>query len=165
NIIPFETIRMLLGEAASINFKPLPDSPDLIPEHITEFLPFALPIYDRKQTRAVVAALKKIFSFTQLPSSYFYNNKDPLPLDPSDLIDILKGQFLITDYDSLSCLSELRASLKRYYHFTRIPLLYFDLPVPERKEPLPLTSQELPLNLCQLFLLDPMFSPQDFSDM
>ncbi|CAG8733269.1 35145_t:CDS:2, partial [Gigaspora margarita] len=71
--------------ATSIDLELLPDSPDRIPEHITEFLPFALPISDRKQTRAVVAALRKIFSFTQLPSLYFYDNKDPLPLDPSDL--------------------------------------------------------------------------------
>src|SRR5260364_43358 len=77
NIIPFKTMRMLLGEAASIDLEPLPDSPDLIPEHITEFFPFALPISERKQTRAVVAALRKIFSFTQLPSSYFYDNKEP----------------------------------------------------------------------------------------
>ncbi|CAG8848979.1 39034_t:CDS:1, partial [Gigaspora margarita] len=165
NIIPFETMRMLLGEAASIDLEPLPDSPDLIPEHISEFLPFALPISDRKQTRAVVTALRKIFSFTQLPNSYFYDNKDPIPLDPSDLIDTLKGQFPITDYDSLSRLSELRASLKKYYHFTRIPPLYFDLPIPERKDPLPLTPQELPPNLRRLFPLDPMLSPRDFSDM
>ncbi|CAG8774980.1 40368_t:CDS:2 [Gigaspora margarita] len=101
---------MLLGEAASINLELLPDSPDLILEHITEFFPFALPISDRKQTRTVVAALRKIFSFTQLSSSYFYDNKEPLPLDPSDLIDTFKGQFPITDYDSLSCLSELKAN-------------------------------------------------------
>ncbi|CAG8857446.1 10141_t:CDS:1, partial [Gigaspora margarita] len=82
NTIPFETMQMLLGEAASINLEPLPDSSDLIPEHITEFLPFALPISNHKQTRAVVAALRKIFFFTQLPSSYFYNNKEPLPLNP-----------------------------------------------------------------------------------
>ncbi|CAG8854215.1 39302_t:CDS:1, partial [Gigaspora margarita] len=118
NIIPFETMRMLLREAASIDLEPLPDSPNLISEHITAFLPFALPISDRKQTRAVVAALRKIFSFIQLPSSYFYDNKEPLPLDPEDLIDTFKGQFPITDYDSLSHLLELRASLKRYYHFT-----------------------------------------------
>lgn len=147
NIIPFETMRMLLGEAASKDLEPLPDSPDLIPEDITEFLPFALPISDRKQTRAVVAALRKIFSFTQLPSSYFYDNKEPLPIDPDDLIDEFKGQFPITDYDTLSRLSEIRASLKKHYHFTRIPSAYFDLPVPEMKDPLPLTPQELPLNL------------------
>ncbi|CAG8827822.1 41128_t:CDS:2, partial [Gigaspora margarita] len=144
NTVPFKTMQMLLGEAASIDLKLLPDSPDLIPEHITEFLPFALPISDRKQTRAVVAALRKIFFFTQLPSSYFYANKEPLPLDPSDLIDTFKGQFPITNYNSLSHLSELRASLKKYYHFTYIPPLYFDLP---------------------LFPLDPMLSSRDFLDM
>ncbi|CAG8799913.1 29949_t:CDS:1, partial [Gigaspora margarita] len=51
NTIPFETMRILLGEAASINLKPLPNSLDLIPEHITEFLPFALSISDYKQTK------------------------------------------------------------------------------------------------------------------
>ncbi|CAG8837608.1 3408_t:CDS:1, partial [Gigaspora margarita] len=59
----------------------------------------------------------------------------------------------------------LRASLKKYYHFTRIPPLYFDLPVPERKDPLPLTPQELLLNLYRLFPLDPILSSWDFSDM
>ncbi|CAG8834174.1 24252_t:CDS:1, partial [Gigaspora margarita] len=156
---------MLLEEAASIDLELLPDSPDLIPEHITEFLPFALPISNYKQTRAVVAALRKIFFFMQLPSSYFYDNKEPLPLDPSDLINTFKGQFPITDYDPLSHLLELRTSLKKYYHFTCIPPLYFDLPVPERKDPLLLTLQELPPNLCQLFPLDPMLSPRDFSDI
>ncbi|CAG8842004.1 21555_t:CDS:2, partial [Gigaspora margarita] len=46
NTIPFETMRMLLGEATSIDLELLPDSSDLIPEHITEFLPFTLPISD-----------------------------------------------------------------------------------------------------------------------
>ncbi|CAG8844191.1 34750_t:CDS:2, partial [Gigaspora margarita] len=111
-IVPFETMRMLLGEALSNNLKLLPDSPNLIPEHITEFLPFALPITNRKQTRAVVAALRKIFSFIQLPSSYYYDNKELLPLDPGDLIDTLRNHFLITDYDSLSHLSEFRTRTK-----------------------------------------------------
>ncbi|CAG8652606.1 45231_t:CDS:2, partial [Gigaspora margarita] len=108
-------MRMLLGEAVSNNLEPLPDSPDLIPEHITEFLPFALPITNH--------------------------------------------------YNTLSHLSELRASLKEHYHFIRIPPLYSDLLVPEKKDLLPLTLQKLPLNLHWLFPLDPILSPRDFSDM
>ncbi|CAG8783943.1 27186_t:CDS:2, partial [Gigaspora margarita] len=50
NTIPFEMIRKLLREALTNNFKPLPDSPDLIPEHITEFLPFTLPIAEHSTT-------------------------------------------------------------------------------------------------------------------
>ncbi|CAG8745042.1 10766_t:CDS:2, partial [Gigaspora margarita] len=83
--ILFETIRKLLEKALANNLELLPDSLDLIPEHITEFLPFALPIAEYKNTRAVVIMLRKIFFFSQLPSSYFYDNKLPLLLDPKDL--------------------------------------------------------------------------------
>ncbi|CAG8792047.1 22434_t:CDS:2 [Gigaspora margarita] len=81
---------MLLGEATSIDLEPLPDSPDLIPEHITEFLSFALSISDYKQTRTVVAALRKIFSFTQLPSSTATEPTPALPTGP----DALSSEFL-----------------------------------------------------------------------
>ncbi|CAG8807107.1 37279_t:CDS:2, partial [Gigaspora margarita] len=115
NIVPFETMRMLLGKAISIDLELLPDSPDLIPEHITEFLLFTLPISDHKQTRAVTTTLYLI-----------YRNSEQV--------------------------------LKNIITFC-IPPLYFDLPVPERKDLLPLTPQELPPNLRWLFLLDLMLSP------
>ncbi|CAG8829090.1 44946_t:CDS:2, partial [Gigaspora margarita] len=51
--ILFETMRKLLRKTLTDNLKLLPDSPDLIPEHIKEFLPFVLPIAKRKNTRAV----------------------------------------------------------------------------------------------------------------
>ncbi|CAG8806980.1 6894_t:CDS:1 [Gigaspora margarita] len=136
DIIPFKTMRKLLGEAISDNLKPLLDSPDLILEHITEFLLFVLSITECKHTRAVVAALRKIYFFPQLLSLYFYDNKSPLPADPEDLVETIRNLFSITEYDSLSYLSEYRTKLKEFYHFDQILLLYFNLPPQEQKEPL-----------------------------
>ncbi|CAG8847239.1 35898_t:CDS:1, partial [Gigaspora margarita] len=51
--ILFKIVRKLLREALTDNLELLPDSPDLISEHITEFLSFVLPIAECKNTRAV----------------------------------------------------------------------------------------------------------------
>ncbi|CAG8818561.1 29859_t:CDS:2 [Gigaspora margarita] len=123
-------MRKLLEEAMSNNLELLPNSPDLIPEHITEFLLFALPITEHKHTRAV------------LLSSYFYDNKSPLSADPEDLVKTIRNLFPITEYDTLSRLSEYRAKLKEFYYFDQIPLLYFNLLSQKQKEPLLLTPQD-----------------------
>ncbi|CAG8850314.1 18385_t:CDS:1, partial [Gigaspora margarita] len=87
DILLFETMRKLLEKTLLDNLELLTDSLDLIPEHIIEFLLFVLPIAKYKHTRAVLAALKKIFSFSYLSSLYFYDNKSPLLYDLTDLID------------------------------------------------------------------------------
>ncbi|CAG8751157.1 12271_t:CDS:1, partial [Gigaspora rosea] len=43
NLVPFKLMQKLLGEALSDNLELLPNNPDSIPEHVIEFLPFALP--------------------------------------------------------------------------------------------------------------------------
>ncbi|CAG8754147.1 44705_t:CDS:2 [Gigaspora margarita] len=62
---------MLLEEALSNNLELLLNSLDLIPEHITEFLSFALPITDCKQTRAVVANI----AIKEAANKYIPTNK------------------------------------------------------------------------------------------
>ncbi|CAG8661939.1 23731_t:CDS:2 [Gigaspora rosea] len=159
-------MRKLLGEALSDNLEPLPDNPDLIPEQIIELLPFDLPISEYRHTRAVVAAPRKIYSFSQLPSFYFSNNKLPLLYEIADLHEAVRDLFSISKFKTLVRLSEYRATLKEYYYFDCIPSQYFDLPAPEyKKDPLPLTPQELLPNLCRMFPIDPMSSPQDFKSI
>ncbi|CAG8544677.1 13758_t:CDS:2 [Gigaspora margarita] len=97
-------MRMLLGEATSIDLEPLPDSPDLIPEHITKFFSFALPISDCKQTRAVLEELT------------FYV-KDNIPN--------IAAQVSITDYDTAS---QTIRTIQDHFNFTLIPNYFIDLP-------------------------------------
>ncbi|CAG8630510.1 12840_t:CDS:2 [Gigaspora margarita] len=91
NTVPFETMRMLLGEAASIDLKLLPDSLNLIPEHITEFLPFALPISEHKQTRAVNPTSRP--KTTTEPILALPTGPDALSPDFSDMVGILREKY------------------------------------------------------------------------
>ncbi|CAG8615354.1 11054_t:CDS:2 [Gigaspora margarita] len=96
------------------NLELLPDSSDLIPEHITEFLFFVLPIAEHKNTREVVAVLRKIYSFPHLPSSYFYDNKSPMPNDLEVLVDTLQNLFSITEFNSYPSYREIKGSTSSY---------------------------------------------------
>ncbi|CAG8854987.1 953_t:CDS:1, partial [Gigaspora margarita] len=59
--------------------------PDQIDPEIVQALPFPLPITERRHTRAVVLALRKIYSFDKLNDHYFERPLDPLPTDLNDL--------------------------------------------------------------------------------
>src|SRR5260364_338565 len=125
---------------------------------MSELIPFQLPITDRRYTRQSVRALRKIFSFQQLPEAYFANSRTPLPEHPNDLNDSTRELFPITDPLELRDLSQYVWLLRKYYTFERVPPTYFD--VPEPKPPLPATPQALDSEIGHLF----PFLPKDATD-
>ena len=137
----FEDQRSLLNKTHSQLLIPLPQDPLQIDLNIQRILPFPLPIQDRKFTRATVLALRKIFTFEQLPDKYFLTILEPLPDDPSELNMEIRDLFPITDCSQLPYLSEYRKKLMKYYIVDRIPPNYFNLP--EARPHLPSTPQEL----------------------
>jgi hypothetical protein len=93
DLVPFESMRKLLGEALSDNLEPLPDNPDLIPEHNTELLPFTLLLTERKYTRAVMASLRKIYSFPHLPAPTSQTTNRPFPMNQQTYIALSETFF------------------------------------------------------------------------
>ena len=154
----FERTRANIREVLAKLLTTLPDNPDDIPTEISELIPFQLPIADRRYTRQSVRALRKIFSFSQLPDAYFANSRTPLPEDPNKLNESTRDLFPITDPAELRDLSHYVRLLRKYYTFEKVPPTYFD--VPEPKPPLPATPQALDSEIAHLF----PFLPKDASD-
>lgn len=154
----FERVKANIREILAKLLTPLPGSPDDIPTEMSELIPFQLPITDRHYTRQNVRALRKIFSFQQLPEAYVANSRTPLPEHPNDLNDSTRELFLITNPLELRELSQYVRLLRKYYTFERVPPTYFDMPEP--KPPLPATPQALDSEIAHLF----PFLPKDATD-
>ena len=152
--LEFEDLRSLLNKTHSQLLIPLPQDPLQIDLNIQRILPFPLPIQDRKFTRATVLALRKIFTFEQLPDKYFLTILEPLPDDPSELNMEIRDLFPITDRSRLPYLSEYRKKLMKYYIVDRIPPNYFNLP--EARPRLPSTPQELNSSVRHFFPCNPI---------
>src|SRR5260364_71251 len=135
---------------------PLPDHPEQIPSEITDILPFPLPIKQRSHTRGVVNALRKVFSFSKLPDTYFAK-LPPLPSHYNELVPCLRKYFPIQHRSALPHIGEYKKALADYYKIEdKIPEVYFDLP--PKKKPLPSTYQELNHTVRGFFLSTPTTS-------
>ncbi|RIB17647.1 hypothetical protein C2G38_2037559 [Gigaspora rosea] len=117
-----------INEAIQRTLRELPSKPEEIPEEITNIFPFELPIKNRGNLRAILAAMRKVYNFTHLPEEYFVP-LETLPGDPADLIGDLKKLFLLKDRKKLQDLLGMKRQLVEYYTWEgRLPDTYFDLP-------------------------------------
>ena len=73
-------------------------------------------------------ALRKIYSFQQLPETYFIK-LPPLPDDPTNLNQELQNFFPITKWKNLNYLSFYHSKLRNFHNFKgQLPESYFNLP-------------------------------------
>jgi len=149
--IDFITARTAINDLLNETIIPLPEQPNDIDSDIRSILPFQLPIVDRYHTRQIVNALHLIFTFHQLPETYFENTRIPLPSDPEDLTPEITNHFPITNYTDLKSLPEYCRELRNHYTFKELPPSYFALPEVAVKPQLPLTPQELDKEIRHLF--------------
>ena len=140
NTIDNENLKKIIFEALQKKLKLLPDTPNEISDKIKQMLLFKLPIKKRSQTRAVVAAIHKVFKFETLLQGYFIT-LNPLLEDPSNLHPSIRDLFPITNYSALRDLTYYKRKLQDHYKFSRIQNEYFDLLLP--KQPLLFIYQEL----------------------
>src|SRR5260363_32019 len=131
----------VINKAIQSTLKTLPNIPEEIPEEIASIFPFEILIRNRANLRAVLAAMRKVYTFTHLPDGFFV----PLERLAEDLADLeydLKMLFPVKDRKKLKELIRMKRSLAEYYTWEgKLPEAYFDLP--EKKLPLPTTPQEL----------------------
>ncbi|RIB07472.1 hypothetical protein C2G38_2274138 [Gigaspora rosea] len=104
----------VINEAIQNTLQQLPENPEEIPKEITNILPFNLPLRNRTNLRAILAALRKIYTFAQLPDSYFVK-LEQLPSNPKDLNTDLRGIFPIKDRRDLRDLIKHKRALAEYY--------------------------------------------------
>ena len=147
-------------EATAALLQQLPDNPDDIPDNITQKLPFTLSVKQREHTKAIVAALHRVYKFDKLPDAYF-TALEPLPNKPENLNPEVKHLFPITDRGQLRDLTYLTRKLRNYYIFNRIPTSYFDLPPP--KKALPAAYQDLEHKYRVHFPIDPQNPETNFT--
>ena len=152
----FDTLRNIISDIKTSMLQPLPDTPDGIDHNLRQALPFQLPLEDRKQIRAIAITLRQAFSFDLLPASYIADKRIPLPDKPKDLNSATRSLFLITSRLELKKFKSHKKILETYYIFSRVPHTYFDLP--PKKQPLPLTPQDLPPCLQKIFPFYPTSS-------
>jgi hypothetical protein len=143
-----KAIKLAINRSFQNRLAPLPSHPDLIPKNTKDILPFALPVKHKSQTTAIVNALRKIFSFEQLPNSYFVKLPPP-PTYCSELPSALQRYFPIKQRQQLQHLAVYRKKLADYYECETIPNSYFQLPPP--KVALPTAYQELNPKVRQYF--------------
>ncbi|CAG8760744.1 21346_t:CDS:1, partial [Gigaspora rosea] len=63
---------------------------------LMKLLPFDLPIIRRQTTGQIVRAMRQVFTFSELPESYFAEKLIPLLDNPNELEDELRKNFPIT---------------------------------------------------------------------
>ncbi|RIB03197.1 hypothetical protein C2G38_2288705 [Gigaspora rosea] len=132
--------------------KALPADPEGISEEIREYLPFNLPIKGRYKLRVRLAILRKIYTFTELPETYFIP-LEQLPEDPKDLNSDTQGMFPIKDRRDLKKVLGYKQKLEETYKWEgKLPDKYFNLP--ERKKPLPIVPQILSARFREMFPID-----------
>jgi hypothetical protein len=156
--LTFEQTRTCLYSLHENLLLPLPTHPQDIDEEILAALPYSLPLADRRNTRAILTSLRKVYKFEQLPETYFEYSIIPLPYDIEELHPSVRNLFPITDWDTLKCLGEYRQKLKVYYSFERIHAEFFHLPA--EKEKLPTTIHALNSAVRHLFPCDPKDSTE-----
>ena len=65
-----EKVWEIVNEAIEDTLEKLLETPNEIPEEIRNILPFELPVRNRGNLRATLAALRKIYKFARLPEEY-----------------------------------------------------------------------------------------------
>ncbi|CAG8821214.1 23183_t:CDS:1, partial [Gigaspora rosea] len=78
----FEKLRFEIREVLDNQLVELPEKPELIPEMLMKLLPFDLPIVRKQETGQIVRAMRQVFTFSELPESYFAEELIPLPDNP-----------------------------------------------------------------------------------
>ncbi|CAG8838272.1 3633_t:CDS:1, partial [Cetraspora pellucida] len=91
-----EELYEIVQGATTLHLEQLPDDPNQISENITQILLFDLPIKQRDYTKAVAAALHRIYRFDKLPEAYF-TLLGTLPNRIADLNPEIKHLFLIIE--------------------------------------------------------------------
>ena len=127
-ILKFDEINKIIKDTKSEKLQDFPNNPEQICREIKEILPFQLPLKDKRQTGSIARTLRYIFKFTNLPDSYFDDNRLPLPNTPWGLHESIRDLFPITTHLELKNLTRYKAKLQTLYIFKRIPDTYFDLP-------------------------------------
>ncbi|RIB24969.1 hypothetical protein C2G38_2167209 [Gigaspora rosea] len=141
-----------IKKAIQNTLKTLPSTPEEIPEEIRNVFPFELPIRNRENLKAVLAAMRKVYEFSYLPEEIFVP-LERLPEDPAELKYNLGKLFPVKDRKKLKEIIKMKKYLAEYYIWDRkLPKLYFDLPA--KKRPLPTTPQELSSRFCEFFPID-----------
>jgi hypothetical protein len=131
---------------------PLPGNPTDIHYFLRTKISFNIPIRDRNTTLEVVRSLRRYYSFTLLPDSYFVT-LPLLPDSPKNLPKDLSHLFPIKDRKHLKELGQrIRELKKRFTVPSKIPISYFNLPPP--KVPLPLSPDLLDEEFAHMFPLD-----------
>src|SRR6185312_4447351 len=142
----------VINKAIQSTLKDLPGTPEEIPGEIRNIFPFELPIKNRSNLRAVLAVMRKVYTFSHLPEEYF-TPLEKLPEDPSDLKEDLRKFFPVKDRKKLKELIRMKRSLAEHYTWEgELSEAYFDLP--EKKLPLPTTPQELSSRYREFFPID-----------
>ncbi|RIB02930.1 hypothetical protein C2G38_2226458 [Gigaspora rosea] len=136
-----EIVWKTVNKAIQTILLPLPEKPEDIPKDVRELLLFEIPIKNRNNLRSLLAALRKVYTFAQLPDEYF-TELEPLPDNPWELCEEVKGLFPIID----------RKDLRKVYGYKQRLAEHYKLP--EKKIPLPLTPQELNHKYRTMFPID-----------
>ncbi|RIB19174.1 hypothetical protein C2G38_2307854 [Gigaspora rosea] len=147
-----ETVWKTVNKAIQTTLLLLPEKPEDIPEDVRELLPSEIPIKNRSNLRSLLAALRKVYTFAQLPDEYF-TELEPLPDNPWELREEVKGLFPIIDRKDLRKVYGYKQRLAEYYKWEGdLSEFYFRLP--KKKIPLPLTLQELNHKYKAMFPID-----------
>ena len=85
--LEFETTRKAISELITETLTPLPARPELIPTHLSQVIPFDLPITNRQTLTPVVRTLRLMFFFDKLPDAYIADNHEALPTSYKNLRD------------------------------------------------------------------------------
>ncbi|CAG8814949.1 23065_t:CDS:1, partial [Gigaspora rosea] len=64
---------------------------------LMKLLPFDLPIVRRQETGQIVRAMRQVFTFSELPETYFAEELIPLPDSPYELEEEWRKNFPITE--------------------------------------------------------------------
>ncbi|RIB13489.1 hypothetical protein C2G38_2197707 [Gigaspora rosea] len=141
-----------VNKAIQNTLLPFPEKSEDIPEDVREVFFFEIPIKNRANLRSILAALRKVYTFAQLPDEYF-TELEPLPDNPWDIRKEVKDLFPIIDRKDLRKVYGYKQQLAEYYKWEGdLPESYFRLP--EKKILLPLTPQELNHKYRAMFPID-----------
>ncbi|RIB03168.1 hypothetical protein C2G38_2049484 [Gigaspora rosea] len=123
-----EIVWKTVNKAIQTTLLLLPEKPKNIPEKVRELLPFEIPIKNKSNLRSLLAALRKVYTFAQLPDEYF-TELEPLPDNPWELREEVKGLFSIIDRKDLRKVYGYKQRLAEHYKWEEDLLeSYFSLP-------------------------------------
>ncbi|RIB23566.1 hypothetical protein C2G38_2032637 [Gigaspora rosea] len=131
---------------------PLPEKPENILENVRELLLFEIPIKNKDNLRAILAALRKVYTLAQLSDKYF-TKLELLPENSWKVCEEVKGLFSIIERKDLrKVYGYIQQQAEFYKQKEDLPESYFRLL--EKKKPLLLMPQELDRKYKEMFPID-----------